>query len=122
MFRKMPVVLIAIILLAILLEEFIPIEFKSILYALSLSIKSLIIFALPLVIFMLLFKTLSKLASNATKMILFILVAVCCSNFLSTLISYAVGHNIYQLNLAIALPKENVGLNPAWSFSLPKIV
>lgn len=122
MFRKMPVILIAVIFLVILFDSYIPLSFKSILYALSLSIKSAIIFVLPFVIFMLLFKTLSKLASNATKMILLILFGVCCSNFLSTMISYNVGSSIYNMDLSLATPKGSDGLVPAWTFTLPKLI
>lgn len=122
MFRKMPVILLGVILLIVVLDPLIPISLKSVIYAMSLTIKSLIIFVLPFIIFMLLFKTLSKLASNATKMILIVLAGVCISNFLSTMISYNVGSAIYQLDLAIALPQDAVGLEPTWSFALPKLV
>lgn len=122
MFRKMPFILLSVILLIFFLDGIIPAPVKSVLYALSLSIKSVIIFVLPTIIFMLLFKTLAKLASNATKIILLILFAVCCSNFISTMISYNVGSAIYQFDLSIALPKDFSGLEPAWSFSLPKLI
>ncbi len=122
MFRKMPFILLAIILLCVLFEGWLPQSLKSSLFAVSLTIKSLIIFALPFVIFMLLFKTLAKLASNATKIILLVLALVCCSNFISTMISYQVGSAIYNMDITIALPKDIVGLEPAWSFSLPKLI
>lgn len=122
MFRKMPILLLSVILLIVMLDGFIPEYYKSILYALSLTIKSVIIFTLPIIIFMLLFKTLSKLASNATKLILLVLVGVCCSNFLSTMISYNVGSAIYQLGLAISLPQDAIGLTPAWELTLPKLI
>lgn len=122
MFRKMPIILLALIFAVVLCDSFIPLQFKSVLYALSLTIKSVIIFVLPMIIFMLLFKTLSKLASNATKMIILILFAVCCSNFLSTMVSYNVGSYIYNLDLSIALPHEVDTLQPAWTFSLPKLI
>lgn len=122
MFRKMPMILLAVIALIVLLEGFIPLTVKSALYAVSLSIKTLIIFVLPFVIFMLLFKTLSKLAAGATKIIIFVLLGVCLSNFISTMISYQVGSAIYHLDLSIALPESQAGLQPAWTFTLPKLV
>lgn len=122
MFHKMPIVLLAVICFVMVFEGYIPSDLKSILYALSLTIKSAIIFALPFIIFMLLFKTISKLAINATKIIAFVLIAVCLSNFLSTLISYNVGSAIYQLDLSIASPQDAEGLKPAWTFSLPKLI
>ena len=122
MFRKMPLILSMIILLIVLCEGYIPLSFKEVIYALSLSIKSVIIFALPILIFMLLFKTMVQLASKATKMIVLLLAGVCVSNFISTMISYNIGSAIYQMNLSLAVPSDVVGLASAWSFNLPKLI
>lgn len=122
MFHKMPFILIAVICGVVLFDGYFSEYTKSVIYALSLTIKSGIIFVLPLIIFMLLFKTLSKLASNATKIILLLLAAVCLSNFMSTMVSYTVGSSIYNLDFSIALPKDTAGLEPAWNFALPKLI
>lgn len=122
MFRKMPVILLAMIAIVICLDGWIPMSIKQGIYALSLSVKSIIIFVLPALIFMLLFKTLSQLSKQATKMLLFILIAMCFSNFLSTMISYQVGSAIYHLNLSIGLPQESISLTPLWNITLPKII
>lgn len=122
MFRKMPVILLALIVVIFLFHSSIPDSAKSFIYAVSLSVKSVIIFSLPVIIFMILFKTISQLSRGATKIILFILLGVCCSNFISTMISYQIGSAIYQLDLSIASPQEDGGLIPAWSFTLPKLI
>ena len=122
MFKKMPFILLAVILLVALFERFIPVEWLSIFFALSLSIKSVIIFVLPAVIFMLLFKTTAALSSKATKIIVLLLGTICISNFISTMISYLAGSGIYHLDLSINLPKDASGLSPAWNFSLPKLI
>lgn len=122
MFRKMPFVLLGMILCILLLNGIMPFALKSFLYALSLSIKSVIIFVLPLIIFLLLFKTMAQLANKATKVIFLILAGVCVSNFLSTMISYQVGSAIYQLDLSIAPPKDHTALFPLWTLSLPKLI
>lgn len=121
MFHKMPFILMAVILSIVSLDQFIPLEVKSSLYALSLTIKSAIIFVLPFIIFMLLFKTLSQIASHATKIIFLVLVGVCVSNFLSTMISYTIGSAVYQLDLSLALPNDTAGLAPMWNFTFPKL-
>lgn len=120
MFRKMPFVLLAIILSAALLGQWIPTPFQSVLYGISLSIKSLIIFVLPFVVFGLLFKTAAHFANKSSKMILIILAAVCCSNFLSTLVSYSVGSLAYRFDLSINFPNEADVLLSAWDLSFPK--
>lgn len=120
MFHKMPFILLGIIALSALLNPYIPIGLQAQLFAVGLSIKSVIMFLLPLIIFGLLFKTAAQLAKSATKIILFLLVAICCSNFLSTMISYNVGMLVHQFDLSLAMPQDHAGLNPAWEFSLPK--
>lgn len=122
MFRKMPILLLALILVICLLHSYIPDQAKSFIYALSLSVKSVIIFSLPMIIFMILFKTISQLSRNATKVILLILCAVCLSNFISTMVSYLIGSAVYQLDLSIASPQDQTGLMPMWSFTLPKLI
>lgn len=120
MFRKMPILLLAMILLILSIDRFIPVYLKQFIYSLSLSVKSLLIFILPILIFMLLFKAISQLSRTATKMIFLLLITLCCSNFLSTMISSQIGAIIYQFDLCIKMPMDQVALMPIWSFTLPK--
>lgn len=122
MIRKIPFILMAIILAIVFLNELIPLEIKQILYTISLLIKSIIIFILPIIIFGLLFKTAVSLASNATRVILVILIAVCFSNFISTFLSHNVGMWIYQFDLSIILPEQTTNLEALWSFEIPKLI
>lgn len=122
MLKKMPIVLLGITLLALGLDGVLPEQVKSVLYATSLSIKALIVFVLPFLVFMLLFRAMARLANNATRMILLILVGVVCSNLLSIVMSQLVGSRIYNLDLAIALPPDTAGLAPAWTLALPKLL
>lgn len=120
MFHKMPFLLLTVILVAGLFGDFLTPTHQSILYAISLSIKSFIITVLPFVIFSLLFKTAVNFASKASKMILLLLIAICCSNFLSTLLSYSVGTLVYYFDLSISFPTGGANLLPAWNISVPK--
>lgn len=122
MFRKMPFILMAVIIAIIALDPFIPFEFKSIIYGVSLTIKSLIVFLLPFIIFGLLFKVASNLAHNGTKVIVLILASVCLSNFCSTLVSYSIGSWVYGFDLSLVLPQNALELEPYWTFSLPKLI
>ena len=117
----MPILLLAVIGAIFLLDGYIPYEVKSQIFALSLLVKSVIIFTLPFVIFMLLFKTVAKLSSGATKVIMLVLGGVCCSNFLSTMVSYQIGSAIYHMDLSLAVPADVEGLLPAWSATVPSI-
>lgn len=120
MFRKMPVILLAIMIVVGCLGQWIPPFYQSILYGVSLTIKSFIVFVLPFIVFGLLFKTATHFANKASKMILLILFAICCSNYFSTLLSYSVGTFTYHFDLSMSFPDEADTLLPAWNFSFPK--
>lgn len=122
MFRKMPLILVAVILAIIFLDPIIPLPLKQFLYSISLSIKSIIVMLLPFIIFGLLFKATVMLSSSATRIIGMILAFVCCSNFASTFLSHYVGIWIFHFDLSMIAPKELVGLEPLWSLGLPKII
>lgn len=119
MFRKMPFVLIIVIVAALILGKFISLETKQIFYAISLTIKSLIIFLLPVIIFGLLFKTMVSLARRATVVILLILLCVCTSNVISTFLSHYVGEWVYHLDLSLVRPDHAQTLIPAWTWGFP---
>ncbi len=122
MFKKMPFILLALIGLAGLVNPYMPLVLKSVFYAISLSLKSIILFILPFLIFGLLFKTAVQLSKQASKVVLMLLAAICLSNFLSTMLSYTVGSFAYGFDLSLTQLPEGAGLAPAWSFSLPKLV
>jgi hypothetical protein len=122
MFQKMPIILCITIIAVMLLNPILPLEAKQIIYAISLSIKSLIVFLLPILIFGLLFKTMVVFARGATAMIALILVCVCCSNALSTILSHFVGEWVYHFDLSLLIPKESASLTPAWMWHLPKLI
>ena len=122
MFRKMPLILIILIVMIVLLDRYISMEVKSIIYAISLSIKELIVFVLPLVIFGLLFKVAATLAGHATRFIILLLLAVYCSNYLTTFVSQFVGLFVYQFDMLLIKPQDMHGLLPYWQFSLPKLI
>ncbi len=122
MFRKMPFILLLVIAAITLLNSFLSLEMKALLYTLSLSIKAVIVFALPFIIFSLLFKTAAELAHKSAKMLLLILAGICCSNFLSTSLSHYVGIFVYHLDVVISLPQNKQALVPLWELNLPKII
>lgn len=120
MFRKMPFILLAVIAIAAIATPYLPFFCKSVVYGISLSIKSLIIFMLPFLIFGLMFKTAVNIARKATKLILWILAGVCISSFIALIASYVVGSYAFDLHMTIELPQEARSLSPAWIFNLPK--
>lgn len=120
MFRSMPVLLLSLLILVICADPYLSLPLKQGLYALSLTVKSIIVFMLPVVIFCLLFNTITGLSRRATHVIGLIILCVCCSNYLSTFLSHYVGEWVYHLNLTIIEPKTDSGLTALWSWVLPK--
>lgn len=115
----MPIILLLVIAFSALTQKYIPLEAKSFIYAISLTIKSLLIFVLPLLIFLLLFKTATHLAKGATKLIFLILGFVVLSNFISTFTSFGVGTLLHKLEISLSAPDQKHELTPLWIFSLP---
>lgn len=122
MFRKLPFILIGLIAGLLLIDGFLSYEVKSFLLAVSLTIKSFIITLLPFIIFGLLFKVMTQLANQATKIILLILAMVCCSNFLSTFISHFVGIWVFHFDLSVIQPQNSNELSPLWDLRIPKLI
>ena len=118
MYKKLPFVLVVIIIASILLNPIISTTTKQTIYACSLTIKSIVLFLLPFIIFGLLFKTFMKLAGNALGVIFLIFGCLCTSNFINTFGSlfYFFDFNMGE-PIATAQP-----LTPYFSFELPTII
>ncbi|MDA8561704.1 cation:dicarboxylase symporter family transporter [Gammaproteobacteria bacterium] len=122
MFRKLPIILIVLISIILLINPYLPLEIKQNIYAISLTVKSLILMFLPIVIFALLFNAVVGLSTGATYIIVLILLFVCASNFISTFLSHYVGSWIYSFNLSLIVPKDSSGLRAAWNFEFPRFI
>lgn len=121
-FLKMPVILLLIISSIIILNSSIPIFIKQFLYSISLTIKSVIIFLLPFVIFSILLKAIKNLSGSATVIILVIITLSCVSNFIGLNISHFFASIIYDFNLSLIAPNNDNKLITLWDFTLPKII
>ena len=122
MFRKMPILLLLLIVSTVFMTPYMTLEVKQGFYAVSLTMKHLIVFVLPLIIFALLFKTAVMLSSKATKIIGLILILVCCSNFISTMLSHFLGSWVYSFDLNMIKPNTLSGLAPLWHADIPALI
>ena len=104
--NRIPLILIFGIVTIIFLNPFLSDELKEVLYSLSLSIKSVIIFILPIVIFCLLFRAIVSFSQNATQIILSILILVCISNFIATMFGGFLGSIIYNFDISFLMQKN----------------
>ncbi len=121
-FRKMPVILVVLLIAIITCSKYIPLPAQEVLYAISLTIKSLIVFLLPFIVFGLLFKSAVSLARSATKVIFLVLVCIWGSNFIATFVTQYLGKFVYNLDLTVVLPASVPGLDPSWTYELPKFI
>ena len=123
MYKKLPFVLVVIIIASILLNPIISTTTKQTIYACSLTIKSIVLFLLPFIIFGLLFKTFMKLAGNALGVIFLIFGCLCTSNFINTFVTHYVGSLFYFFDFNMGEPIATAQpLTPYFSFELPTII
>jgi len=120
MSKAMPFFLMLLIAALFILSPYIPVAIQKQLYAVSIFIQSGIILLLPLLIFTLLFKTTVQLADRATYVICYLIIAVCCSNFISTWISRLIGLWVHGQEIAFVMPVSGLGLSPAWTLCFPR--
>ncbi len=120
---NLSVKLLVILISTLLFGHWLPQNLQSILYAISLTLKEILLFVLPVIIFSYLFSSLLTLQSKkAIVFMLFLFGAVCISNYISTLIAYGVGSiELIQLSSIIINNTEYTDqLVPLWNFELPK--
>ena len=122
MLRNIPLIVLFIGAIIILFSKFIPVVVFQNLYAISLAIKSFIIFILPVIIFGLLLKSTINLAEDASLIIGLILGCVVVSSILALICSKFVGQFIYSLNLSIYSPDPNANLAAAWNLEFPNLI
>lgn len=119
----MPFILLSLIFAVGLFGNLLPLELKTFIYAISLAVKSLIIFILPWVILGLLFKVTAQTVQKASKLILLVLFGICISNFITSLVGGYIGHFIYHFDYEIAKPEAHTaGLTPMFTLKLPQII
>lgn len=114
--------LILVIAFALLAGEALPHQITTFLYAISLSIKEILLFILPLVIFTYLASCVLSLRNGAMIFMSVLIGMVVVSNFFSILTAYIV----HIANLVAVAPRrvDTVTIDtlvPLWAFSLPKL-
>jgi Na+/H+-dicarboxylate symporter len=86
------------------------------------TLKSAIIFVLPVLIFGLIFSTFQRLGQGASKIFAIALGLLCCSNFLATYMSHFVGEGVHSMDLSLAQVAAGNELVPLFNLQFPKII
>ncbi len=115
--------LLGMLVAALLLGQWIPVAFKAFLYAISLSLKEVLLFVLPVIIFSCLFSCLLGFqGGKALRFMISLFGIVCLSNFVSTWIAYGIG-SLQLIDLNLSAPFDSTlqtTLVPLWHLELPK--
>jgi len=117
---KLPLMLVGIILFAAFVGPSLPESVQSCSYAISLSFKEVLLFALPFIVFSLILSSIVHLKSGAFRLIVLVIPLICISNFIAIWVSYAAGLLIIkQASLTVLSNVAERSLAPLWELSLP---
>lgn len=108
------------VLIPLLLGDVISVSVKSFFYALSLSMKSVLVFVLPFIIFSFVFSCLLNLRQGALTFVILLVGGVFISNFIALNFGYAsinLGLKFIDLTSTPIMVQDT--LEPMWKLSMP---
>jgi len=106
----------------LLFGDLLPYSVKAAFYSISLTLKSLLLFVLPFIVFSCLFSSLLTISGGkALRFILVLFTVVCLSNYMSTLVAYIVASlKLVNIGLASISFGPNDELLPLWNIEFPE--
>jgi Na+/H+-dicarboxylate symporter len=119
---KIPLILFTIIIVSLLLGSNIPLPVKALSYAISLTIKEIIIFILPFMIFSFVFSSMVQMKKEALSFILTVLPLVCLSNVFTIVLAYVFGISLISPDMMTTSFEQVTALTPLWTPFIPKII
>lgn len=120
---KLLIILLGVLAITIIFGNLVPIATKSFFYAISLSMKNIIVFLLPLIIFIFLWSSLIALQNQAGKFVILLIILVTISNFIGIIAGYEAGVNILPLiDFKITTVSSELQLIPTWNLVLPQTI
>lgn len=122
---KLPVKLVLIILGVIFFGQYLSLDIKQFCFAISLSLKAILEFFLPVIIFSYLSSCILSFKKGVLTFVIILLSTVYISNLIGTLVGYGsfllVFDKISSTNNAAGSGLTEV-LTPLWSLNLPKLL
>ena len=117
----LPILLLTILIVPLFIGHFVNTNVKATLYAFSLSMKSVLLFVLPILIFSFIFSSLLNLKSGALRYILLLVGMIYVSNCIAIFLGFGVGKVVLpSLHINMFEPITGAVLKPMWEFDLPK--
>ena len=122
-FLSLPFLVLSLFLFILFFGNSIELALKSQVYAISLLLKEVIVFILPLIIFSFVLNGILSLKNESIKVILCLVPLVCLSNFAGFWVSYVFTAPILKTGIVTIseLSPQNI-LEPAWHFSIPPVI
>lgn len=122
-FLNLPMIFLILVLLVFFFGDSLSYESKASIYSISLLIKDLIIFILPIIIFSFVLSGLTQLKSESIKVILILLPLVCISNFAGFWTSYIFAMPILKTGLITISKLTSANeLVPNLDWHIPSII
>jgi Na+/H+-dicarboxylate symporter len=121
--NSQPSRLVLAIIAAFFLNNIMPLELKQLFLSISLSMKELLMFMIPLIIFSSVYTAFSKIRGNAIFFVVLLLGTIVLSNFASVSIAGIFSYLMLSPNTtSIHNPHEIIELAPLWKFAIPKLL
>ena len=120
----LPIFLFLILVLPLYFGPFIPPEAKAVLYSISLSMKAILLFILPFIIFSFIFSSILNLKSGVFLFVLSLVSLVFLSNCIAIFTGFTVGSFLLSdlvISAQTVATTENI-LKPVWELQLPKLI
>ncbi len=120
----LPLTLLLILVLPLYFGPHISAYTKAYLYSISLTMKSILLFILPLIIFSFLFSSLLNFKSGVVKFVITLIAMIFCSNCLAIFTGFTVGSLILpKLAISVHAPTDPaLALAPLWELHLPTLI
>ncbi len=120
----LPLFLLLILIIPLYVGPHVSVQTKAVLYSISLSIKDVLLFILPLIIFSFIFASILNLKSGVLKFILTLVGMIFISNCTAIFTGFTVGSlTLTKLSIPAHIPVDpNTTLNALWSLGLPKLI
>lgn len=120
----LPLFLFLILVLPLYFGPFIPAQTKAVLYSISLSMKAILLFILPFIIFSFIFAAILNLKSGVFKFILTLVGMIFISNCTAIFTGFTVGSlTLSKLSIPVHVPVDPASaLSPIWELNLPKLI
>ncbi|AHX11145.1 dicarboxylate symporter family protein [Neorickettsia helminthoeca str. Oregon] len=119
--RILNLITISLIVAIILFLGYIPMDVRSAMYAVSLTIQDVILMILPFIIFSFILDLIIKMRAKASGLLFLFVVAVVISNTTAICLAYFIG-NFFLPSVENVVSGSTVKLIPMWRLYLPQLL